>query len=227
MLTEASFVTTGRSFAFELPDELDPQPDLHGIITYNRIGRFITYRPTAREESPNGHPLRVHRFDMSRNGSTASVYQTMDQPSTWIAYWQVATGYVQTFMDSRGQCEADPAAALRRVIAGITIRTSNAGLPTVEADGDVGLGSPNQPGLRERMIFFPRAQRTRWWPTVMIWNEPPWVPQGTRRWKEEGAAAVAETNELNMTVEVRGPGERAEELSRHAARISSSAVPLN
>jgi hypothetical protein len=224
--SEASFLTGGDSFAFDLPDEVERVPDLHSVLLFKGVGRFVTYRPAEREPHPRSNRGLDHRFDFTAGGRRVSVYRALDESTTTVANWFLNGGVLQTFVDDRFGCGDDTEERIRTIVSSLTIETSAAGLPVVKPRDPVFRSGGNKPASRERLIYFPRDPEARG-PNLYIWNEPAWVPQGSRAFERETVAFRSETNDLNITVEAWGPREQGDELARQVKRIAASAVPLD
>ena len=230
MRAEASFLIEGKSYAFDLPDGLQPAPDLYSVVRSN-APRNITYRPYEREPDPRTDPGLSHAFDVGAGRNIASVYRSREEKSTRVAYWRLPNGYLQTFTDDRFRCGDDTDELIKEIIANITVRLGKAQLPVVELRGPLVPGDARDPFERENIVFPPSAvfgpAAGGGWPLVQLFNEPPWITQGSSSWDRDDWAASSETSDLAMTVEVQGPRRYRADLERHAKRVSSSAVPLD
>jgi hypothetical protein len=225
MLVQANFLTGPDSYGLDLPETVDPQPDLYGVVTLDGGGRQIAYKPRSRTSDPDRDPFLTHEFDVFRARIRISVYRRLDGPSGLIAIWRLKGGELATFVDDQQQCGADLEAGIRAVIANITVRTSPYGLPVIELHGLLSTGDVRDPAYRESIEFGPREPSAEW-PVVKIRREPPWALEGDRFWQDTSVVAASVTNVLRAHVECLGPREQASQVRQQAAEIASSMVPL-
>jgi hypothetical protein len=223
MLADAHFLTEGRSFTFELPDGLSPEPQLYGIVTTD-APRNVTYRSFDLEDDPRSIPSLQHVFDVQVNGREISVFRSLDESSTRVAYWRLPGGWLQTFTDDRFRCGTDSDRAMRSLLARLVVTVRANGLPKVELRKPLRAGDLREPDQRESIVYAPPGAQG--WPMVQLFREPTWVREGTSRWQHGDWAARAHTNQLNITVEIQGSRAAAAQLDREAKRISSSLTPM-
>jgi hypothetical protein len=225
MLVQANFLTGPDSYGLDLPETLDPQPDLYGVVAIDGGGRQIAYRPRSRTSDPDRDPWLTHEFDLFRDRIRISVYRRLDGPRGLVAIWRLKGGELATFMDDQQQCGSDLEAGIRVVIANITVRTSPYGLPIIELRGPLSAGDVRDPTYRESIEFGPRDPSAEW-PVVRIRREPAWAREGNNFWQGTSAAGASVTNVLRAHVECLGPREQASQLRQQAADIASSMAPL-
>jgi hypothetical protein len=233
MKSDANFLLTGDAYAFDLPDELDPEAELRSVLAYDGAVRYVAYQPFGHEPEPRENGNLAYGFSVRRGGRLVAVYRALDEPSTRVAYWKLAKGHVSTFFDDRLACDGqaiDTDEGIREIVSGITVSGGVRGLPALQLRGPVFGGNIGDPFQREAILFHAREQANGAmpsWLSVEVWNEPAFVRRGTGRWDEPELAGRSVTNELSITVEVKGSPKRAADLERYAERIAASAVPLN
>lgn len=223
MRREASFLTAGESYAFDVPDDLDPRFELYGVVGRRDHQRYVVYRPSDRDDPYTSKSLR-HLRDVPHGLRMVAVFQAVDVPQARVAYWRLPGAYLFTFVDQRNGPDTD--AEIDAVIDAITIGTTAARLPRVNVREPIVFGNQRDPRHRDRIDFLPRVgtPQERF---VSIWKEPSWVFEGNSRRDGAGWAARAVTNDLHLTVEAVGPAHMAADLERQAARIAASAVPVD
>lgn len=229
MRVEASFLTVGESYAFDVPDEFDPHCELYGVVGRADHQRYIVYRPRTRENPDVGRPLKRLRDiptgeQMLSGLQMVSVYQPLDVPKARVAYWRLPTAFVFTFVDQR--TGPFPDQEIQTVIESVSMTTTKVGLPKIDVTDPIVFGNHRDPRHRDRIEFLPRVLTPNHG-FVSIWREPTWVLEGNSRRDGDGWSARAVTNELHLTVEVVGPESTARDLERQARRIAASAVPLD
>jgi len=224
MFAQASFLNSGRAYSFDVPGSVRPTPELHGIITSN-AARYMTFRPTGTETDPRDNQQLEHVFDVVSHGQNVEIFRALDEPSTRVAYWRLPVGLLQTFTDDRFSCGDDTDATIKAIVADIVVRVNRIGLPVVQLNGRLRAGNPRNPVERESIMFHPADDKAGA-PLVSVWSEPSWSVVGGSRWDNDGWSARSATNELNLTVEVQGPRDRADDLERQARHMAASATPV-
>lgn len=213
-----------EAYAFELPDGLSPIPEVYGIVQSD-APRNITFRPFGLEPDPARNPGLRLVARTTNSGMSVSVYRSLEERSTRIAYWTLPNGYLQTFTDDRFRCSIDTTAAMSDLLRDLEVGVSDTALPAVELHGELWSGNPRDPDLRESIVFTPVDARMGW-PLIQVFREPAWVPRGTTRWDHPEWSARAETNDLNLTVQVQGPRAESRRLEQIVDQVVSSATPL-
>jgi hypothetical protein len=225
MRAEANFLNS-ESYAFDLPDVLDPTPNLESVVTLDDRPRTISYMPYSRRVEPHRHLAVRHRFDVRTSFVPVSVYETLDGSNALVAYWRFPDGSLSTFMQDDAECGADLEVGIRTVIANTTVRISKRNLPTISLRPPLRGGDLRNPFERDLIVYWPRADRATW-PTIKVTREPTWITQG-RRTSNDGEFAVgAVTTALGITIACSGPSDQAPRLEEYAMAIASSAAPIH
>jgi hypothetical protein len=225
MFAQANFLTTPDSYAFDLPELVDPAPMLHAVVRLDGGARELTYEPRSYRSDPDLERGLAHRFDVVRDHIRVSVYERLAEPSDLIAFWRLIDGYLITFVDDQLQCGADLESGIRTVIANLSVRVTRFGLPAVELRAPLLPGDVRDPFQREMITFRPREPGVDGL-GVTITRQPPWVYEGSSRRQDEFTASRSVTTALGITVECAGPRQYDLQLQQYAADMASSVVPL-
>jgi hypothetical protein len=222
MLIETQFLTGEERFTLELPEQVDPAPDITTVVRLDDGARDLCFRPNG--EDPDANPQLAHEYDVVKGGARVSVYRSLEESTTVVAYWRLQKGAaLSTFMDDQARCGADVRAGLAMVIDNLSVRRIGDAGVAVDLGGPLRSGDPRDPLQRDRMVFTPRAGSR--WPVVKLRREPPWAFEGTS-WRELGESTVVSTmNSLLVNIEVAGPTKHRPELQEQAALIASSLAP--
>src|SRR3954468_12931895 len=100
MKSDVNFLL-GDAYTIELPDRVDPAPQLYSVLWYNGAGRYVAYQPFGVVPAPDDNPQLARHFSVRRGGRLVSIYRALDEPSTRVAYWTFPNGFLGTFFDDR------------------------------------------------------------------------------------------------------------------------------
>jgi hypothetical protein len=225
MKAHANFISESSSLAITLPDSVDPQPTLVGVVALDGGFRSIVFQPFSRRPDPRATSGLLHGFDVVYDARTVSVFATQEDPSSLVGFWKLSNGYLSTFIQDQMGCGDDPAAAIRTVIENIEVQETKFGLPSISFRPPLTHGDIRDPRQREAIVFVP--QSTPGWPDVSLERLPTWS-MGRRRTQEmQGTVhASSSSSTTNIDVQVVGPAEHSSALAGHADAVSQSIAPI-
>jgi hypothetical protein len=227
MRTTTGFLSGRDAFELDLPDEIDPRPLMQSVIIFDGGPRTVIYEPAQWRPDPNGDPSFVRRFDMRTPPSVATVYRTREEPSYVAAFWRVADGWVNTFVDDQTGCGADLEGAMKVLLSHVSVRERRFGRaqtasPTLDLTAPVEPGDPRDAVQRDMIKFLPRQGDAT---EVTLRRMPDWAREGrtTRSFSALVEASVATAAQVEVTVS--GPPDAVERLRGQADAVAASLVP--
>jgi hypothetical protein len=200
------FLTSDGAFRFDVPDVLDPTPDLYGVVTLDNGARELIYEPKARRRPPELEPTLRHRWDVRRSGVVVSVFEARD-PQQLVAFWRLRDGYLTTFMNDEASCGMNLEEGISLVIASTMVAPGRSGLPRVRFRAPARGGDISQPTQREMIVLYPKAT-TDGLPHVRIIQEPTWAREGRSVKRDTALAEANVTNSAQITFSVAGPPDK-------------------
>jgi hypothetical protein len=214
---------TGRAFAFDVPDWIDPTVDTSSVVTLDGRPRTISYIAYSRRPAPAEERVLAHEFDVFAGAMRVRVYRTLDGSEALRAYWQFPAGSLATFLQDDSGCGADLGVGMRMIVAHVDVGLSRGGLPTIRLREPLRGGDPRNPLERDAIHLWPRQDPGK--PNFKLTLEPPWVMEGRQERRSDNSAVVSASNSLGVTVRAIGPASDAEEMRRDVEAMSRSMAP--
>jgi len=220
-----NFLNDHQVYEFELPPGSSARPEITGVLRKDDGLRAIVYREHAPGEGPAQSPGVTHRFDVMGPSGKVGIYSPNDGSPTLMAFWELARGTLQTFMDDQVACGTDLEGQITEVVRAITIGTSAAGLPIVRVRPPLRWSVPQDQWHVNSVFFAPEEGNT--WPAVTLTKEPSWRREGAASLRKTNAIRnESVTNVLQVTAHAAGPVEFDRDLKRYAASMADSMVPV-
>lgn len=222
----SNFLNDEQIYEFELPPGASRRPELTAALKTGPGERQITYREHAPGAGPTESDLITHRFDVIGPSGKVSAFQPSDGSPMLIAFWELEQGTLQTFVADQTGCGSDLLRAdLTTVIENMTVQMTAAGLPVVKTQGPVSWSSALDEFTAARMFYAPRDGAA--WPAVTLTRRPSWAREGSSSQRMTPAIVNASvTNVLQVTVDVAGPSDVSDDLTRYAQDVAETMVPI-
>jgi hypothetical protein len=226
MNTKLQFLTARERYSVRLPDDVEPTPDMAGVIVLDGSAREVIYQPATRMRDPKTLPeIYSHQFDVTAKGVTVSVYERKETPKYLAAFWWLRDGYLNTFMDEPTDCGDGSKTArtgIETVISSLDVDQFLLSLPQLVLRAPLQRGNWRDPAERDMTSFYPRAGT---WPVVRAYKEPPWAREGSQRRHLGDFTEASVTTTFQLTVSCEGPTANTAELENTAAEVAASLVP--
>jgi hypothetical protein len=223
MMSAINFLSSEDSYSFDVPGQVDPEPDLYGIIGLKGGAREVIYEPHSRRADPDSEPTLARVFETRHQGVRVSVYKTRSDFLQLVAFWRLPGGYLMTVADDGG-CGDDLQFDIRTVIDNSTLSTSKSGLPVLKLRAPLYGGDVRDPFQRDIVFLHPADLEA--WPSIKVTREPVWAHEGSSAWENGENAEAHTTVSLGITVSATGPQKYVRDLKRHASDIASSLTPV-
>lgn len=224
MIAHTNFLSEPSALALDLPDTVDPVPDLVGVVALDGGARAVLFEPSSRRHDPSTDPGLSHLFDIAQSAHTVSVYKDQSQPTLIMAFWVLRKGWLSTFVQDQIGCGSDLIAGIRAIVANLDVQETGYGLPYIVVRPPLTLGDIRDPLQREAIIFTPQTGVK--WPDVTVERVPTWAT-GRRRLEHLGKVVKASkaSSATHTDVQVVGPAAQSADVEALADQISNSVVP--
>lgn len=223
MRTTLSFLTAPGNYEVDLPDHLDPVPDMSTITALEGAVRATVYAPASRQPDPaSERRFWKHLFEATSDGIAISVYEQRQPPHQIGAFWRLNGGYVVAWAgdpDEPSDC-LDGKDAINTIIRSLIVKQDAMGRPRLALRPPLQGADPRDPLQREVNTFWPREAGT--WPVVQISKEPPWATERTETATYGEFVEAAVTNRHQIKVKAAGPQDTADNLQGVAAEVAIS-----
>lgn len=223
MLARIGFLATEQQYDVVLPDKLDVKPLARAVVTYQGP-RELIFEPFGVRPDPDKDRGFARRSRRLIRGHKVSTYRLRQTPPYVAAFWQLADGYLYTFLDADVECGVDIESGIDTIVESLGV-APRATTPLVRYGGSLEPGDPRDPGQREIVTFLSADKKAVDALTVRIRREPEWAREGTSVQKWDNFAQASRTSSRGLCVEVDGSLSQADRLQSYAEEIAESAVP--
>jgi hypothetical protein len=164
-----SFLTSGPTYAFDLPEDFDAVPDLSTPLSYGDLGGRSFDFVAASRDSGIQEEHKVLGSLTSPDGYEVEISERADKdPWQWYLRWRLPIGSVYTHIrEEDGVAMATPTVESLRIV-------QDSGLPFLLPEGSLRRAVASRPGHQELASFF--APGREW---AIEFKRPGYVPAGT------------------------------------------------
>lgn len=168
--TQFSFLTSGPSFKFELPPDLETTPELSSPIVSGVGARDFVFTPGPHgTELADGLAQDGELLDVlwDKDGRPVNHYRRLDLPLTWWLVWRLSDGCLTTHLR-----EVDGVDQAKVVVASLSI--VEAPTPFLLLDSPLRSAAAARPDFVERATFPPTDSGME----TIVFQRPGYVADG-------------------------------------------------
>lgn len=221
-MCRVNFLSEPASHDVDVPDSVDPLPDLRSVLAIDGGARSIIFEPFSRRQDPAETTFFTRRLEtQGADGRDVVVYRANSSPAYAAAFWRLSKGFLYTFLQDQTSCGSDLDDGMRTVAASIAVDENPNGLPSIELRRPLTPGDIRDPGQRDVVTF--RAANGDGWPDIQLQRLPGWGrvvrgPQESAGFVE----ATAGASRASIRVTAVGPADQAAGLQDLADGVAAS-----
>ena len=214
MKVRFGFLRFAGVFEAEIPNDLDPSPELASLIDIEgRSLETAVFTPSGRV--PPVNPDLVHRYDTQDEGTIVSVYERVDEPRLFVPQWNLSNGRLLTQVSPT----VHGSTCVEKVLNGLSVSQDSQGYIRMTLSGACRPGDIREPTQRDEVNYTNPLESAMPSAVRFIWTGALGHDDG-RKWNR--TCQTTRTTEVGVTVTCTGLVARRDDIEDTAEQVAAT-----